>query len=120
MATLNVSFNISSTDATSDTLGLNPSLAITVTNPVANTLRTSVLHTAPTVIVASSAASDTFVCLRNLDSTNFVTLYNDAGDAFGVLEPSEFAFYPVKNGVGLEVQADTAACVVEYGYWTRS
>lgn len=120
MATLNVSFNISSTDATSDPLGLAPSLAITVTSPIGNTLRASISHSAPTVIVASSAASDTFVYVKNTDATNFVTLYNDAGDAFGVLEPSEFAFYPVKNGVGLEIQADTAACVVEYGYWTRS
>lgn len=120
MATLNISFSITSSDTTSVPLSLDPSDTLSVTHPLGDTLRASVLHTAETVIVSSSASDDTFVYIKNTDATNFVTLSNDAGDEFGVLNAGEFAFLPVKAGAGLEVQADTAACVIEYGYWTRS
>ena len=35
------------------------------------------------------------------------------------LNPGEFLFIPLWPDTGFEIQADTAACIVEYGYWTK-
>ena len=33
---------------------------------------------------------------------------------FGILWPGEFAFFAVKEGKGLKLQADTGDCIIEY------
>lgn len=119
MATLNITLTIASSDATSDALGLNESLSTTIKVPVNNVNRISVSNSAATVLVAGSGADDTYIYIKNLDSTNFVEVKDDAGNTYAALEPSDFAFLPVSGAAGVEVQADTAACEVEYGFWTR-
>jgi hypothetical protein len=55
-----------------------------------------------------------------MDTTNIITLKADDGTSVMDLGPEEFAFFPVKGAVGLEATANTSACVLEYGYWTKS
>lgn len=119
MATLTPTLTLTSTDATSDELNITITDSLTTTNPAVNTAKISVA-TSATNILATTDTSDAYVYLRNTDSTNFVTVYTDAAVAFGELLPGEFAFFPLKGAVGLELIADTAACIVEYGYWSRA
>jgi len=120
MATLNVTLNIKSTDATSENLELNHTDNLTIGNPVINTAQISVATGSATVLIASSISDVNFLYLRNTDSTNFVDVKTDGGTSFAKLSPGEFLYMPLAVSTGVEVQADTSACVVEYGYWTRS
>ena len=74
----------------------------------------SVATGAASVIVAAAVSTATYVYIKNTDTANFVDLKNDAGNVWGILHPGEFAFFCVNPSDGLEVQANTAACVVEY------
>ncbi len=65
-------------------------------------------------LVAASVAKKTYAYVKNLDTTNFVYLENDANDVWGRLGPNEFAFFPVGVSVGCQVRGDTAACTIEY------
>tara|TARA_R110002012_G_scaffold65776_1_gene172496 strand:+ start:367 stop:741 length:375 start_codon:yes stop_codon:yes gene_type:complete len=65
-------------------------------------------------LIASSVAKVTYVWIKNLDTANFVSLENDAGNIWGRLMPGEFNVFSVAPSVGLEVQADTAAVQVVY------
>ena len=64
-------------------------------------------------------ASNDFVTFADVDGTAGLTVK---------LQPSEFAFFPVKEGDGsagsggdggLKVTAGSAAVMIEYGYWAR-
>jgi subtilase family serine protease len=121
MATLSTTLSVSTSDATSDSLKLTVSDSLTVTVPSVNIARISVLHTGATQILDSSVAtSNTYVYMKNLDTTNFVELKTDAGNAYAVLLPGEAVLLNVKASTGIEVQADTATCQIDYGYWTAS
>lgn len=121
MATLNVSLTVSTTDATSDRLGISVSDALTTTIPAVNIARVQAPTSGQINLLSSSVnTSITYVYVKNTDSTNFVTLKLDDATEFAVLQPSEFLILPLKASVGLEATADTAACVLEYGYWTKS
>jgi hypothetical protein len=57
------------------------------------------------------------IYVRNLDETNFVTVYNGASsgaDPIGVLEPGEFLFTVIRSTTTTVCVADTATCTVEY------
>ena len=64
-----------------------------------------------------SGSDNTNITARNVDD---ITIKADDGTSVMDLGPEEFAFFPVKGGVGLEATANTSACVLEYGYWTKS
>ena len=86
-----------------------------------NTSEVLVLHTGATNILTSAANTDiTYVYLKNGDTTNIITVKADDATSIMDLGPLEFAFFPVKGAVGLEVQANVASCRLEYGYWTKS
>jgi hypothetical protein len=119
MATLTPTLTLASTDATSDALNITITDTLTTTNPQVNLARAAILHTGPTNILSASNSDITYVYLKNLDETNIITVKIDDATAFLDLSPLEFAFMPVKGAVGLEVQANAATCVLEYGYWTK-
>ena len=54
-----------------------------------------------------------------MDGTNFVVVKTAGAADFAKLRAGEFMFFPLKLAAGLEVQADTATCIVEYAYWKR-
>jgi len=122
MATLNVTLGITSTDATSENLNIGASDTLTVTNPMESTSRASI-PVGPSVLNILTAAANTsitYVYVSNIDETNVITLKDDAGNSIIDLSPKEFAFFPVKGGIGLEASANVAPCVLEYGFWTKS
>jgi hypothetical protein len=121
MATLSVTLGITSTDATSESLSIGASDTLTITNPVESTSRASVgTVSAFNILTTAANTSITYVYVSNTDNTNVITLKDDAGNSFLDLSPGEFAFFPVKGTIGLEALANTAPCVLEYGFWTKS
>lgn len=120
MATLTSTLALTSTDATTESLSLSVTDALTTTDPAISIARKSVATTGEFNILTTSDSSITYVYVKNIDTTNIITLKTDAGVEHMDLGPGEFAFFPVKGAVGLEATANTAACVLEYGYWTKS
>jgi hypothetical protein len=71
-------------------------------------------------LTAAGQAVRTFVYLKNMDSTNFITISLEAASTdFIVLEPGEFAFFPLKGGVGLHALSNTTTCILEYAYYSE-
>ena len=120
MATLTATLALTSTDATSESLGLTVTDALSTTNPAISIARQSVATTGQFDILTTAKADITYVYVKNIDTTNIITLKTDGGVAHMDLSAGEFAFFPVKGAVGLEATANTAPCVLEYGYWTKS
>lgn len=121
MATLKPTLTLVSTDAVSDSLNFTVTDSLTVGAPTVSLSRLSIATGAASQLYADTAADGTvYFYLKNTDDTNFIRVKTDAGNNFLVLNAGEFAFMPVDTNEGLEVQADTAACVLEYAYWTKS
>ena len=120
MATLISKLTLSSSNATSDTLNITVTDTLSVGEPSVSLSRISIATDAATNLRTTSDSSITYCYLKNMDATNIITVKTDGAVAFLDLSPGEFAFLPVKGAVGLEVQANTAACILEYGYWTKA
>ena len=57
------------------------------------------------------------VMVRNLDDTNYVTIYDGASsatDPIGILEPGEFLFTIIRGTGTTTARANTAAVTIEY------
>jgi len=123
MATLKPTLTLTSADATSDALSITVTDTLTTTNPSINMARAAVLHTGETELLSAaahtSAADEVYFYIKNMDTTNFVEVKTAGGTAFAKLRAGEFMFLPMKEALGVEVQAHTATCVVEYAYWKR-
>jgi hypothetical protein len=119
MATINATLNLTSSDATSESLAIAATDAITITNPVQNTSRVVITSGTPFVVVEAAKASATYVYLQNVDATNNLDLAEAATNvSYGTLLPGEWAFFPVKASVGLEIDAVAATAELEYGFWS--
>ncbi len=70
--------------------------------------------------LTTSQAAHTFVYLKNTDGTNIITISTGGSVGFATLNPGEFMFLPLKGTVGLKATANTAPCILEYAYFTRS
>jgi hypothetical protein len=68
------------------------------------------------VTVATGMNNGKVVYVRNLDETNFVSVFQgDATtDPIGVLEPGEFLFTIVRDTELIRCDANTATCTIEY------
>lgn len=120
MATITATLNITSSDATSESLAISQTDAITVTNPVVNTARESVDTATATVLVDSGKAAITYLYIKNTDATNTLTIRTAAAStAYADISAGEWAFFPIKGTVGCEVIASGGPVVAEYGYWTQ-
>ena len=119
MATLTAKLTLTSSNATSDALNLTVTDTLTTTNPSINIARISLVGDASATALLTDNATTTYVYLKNTDDTNHIKYFNDTDDGFGILWPGEFAFFAVIDNEGLKVQANNAACVLEYGYWTK-
>ena len=120
MATLTPTLTLASTDYGSDSLNFTVTKGLTTTSPSVGVSRASILHTGATVLIASSVGAVNYVYLKNIDTTNFINVKTDAGVLVMKLSAGEFAFFPLNGSVGLEVQADTATCVLEYAHFAKS
>lgn len=122
MATLNATLTLTSTSTSSSALNLNASKNITVDVDLVNTGRISVPTGSDTTILSRTVTDNKYVYLKNLDPVNFITVKDDnlvSPNDFMELKAGEFAFFVVKGTIGLNLEADTAACVVEYGFWNE-
>ena len=121
MATLTPTLTLTSTDAASDSLSITVTDSLTVGNPAVNVARQEVATTGQfNILTTADNTGISYVYVKNIDSTNVITLKDDSANNFLDLSPGEFAFFPVKGGIGLEATANTAACVLEYAYWTKA
>ena len=120
MATLTSTLALESADVSSDPLSISQAKGLTVTNPSVDIARQSVATTGQFNIITTANTSVTYVYLKNIDNTNIITIKDDAGNSHMDLGPGEWAFFPVKGAVGLEATANSAPCVLEYGFWTKS
>lgn len=120
MATIQTTLNITSTDATSETLAIAQTIATTVTDPVQNTSTAIVDNAVATVLISGAKAVVSYVYIKNTDATNNIDLREAVTSvAFATLGPSEWAYLPIKAGVGLEVIASALTVRIEYGLWTQ-
>ena len=56
--------------------------------------------------------------LKNMDTTNIITISTGGSVAFATLNPLEWMYFPLKGTVGLKATANSAPCVLEYSYFT--
>ena len=118
MATLKTTLTLSSNDAMSDVLSISVSDTLTVTNPIELSRKSIATGSAQAVIASNSAFS--YVYLKVISSTNDAAWLQVllGGDAKLKIRVGEFAFFPLYSSQAITAEAQTAACVVEYGYWS--
>ena len=121
MANLIPTLTLTSTNATSDELNFSVTDDLGVGNNIVSLSKISCGTSAANEILSAAAhasiGQELYLYIKNMDGTNYVEVKTAAGVAFARLRAEEFMFLPLKDGVGFEVQANTAACVIEYGYW---
>ena len=120
MATLTPTLTLTSSDATSDSLALSVTDSLTVTAPAVGISRLTITTADDQELVDEATSGVFYFYAKNMDTTNFVILQTTASVQYARLSPGEFCFFPVNDGNGLEARADTASCVLEYAYWTKS
>ena len=120
MATLTPTLTLVSTDATSDSLSLSVTGALTVTDPSIGISRLTITTSDNQELVDEATSGVFYFYAKNTDSTNFVILQTTASVQYARLNPGEFAFFPINDGAGLEARADTASCILEYAYWKKA
>ena len=114
---LDVTLKLSSTQPINGLLTLDETItgAFTYDDTEVTTNTITVATGSASVIFADSGTDGTvYVYLKNTDTTNFITVQNDAGGIIGRVNAGEFAFLPVDTNQGIQVQANTAECVVEF------
>ena len=115
--TFSAQTSVSASSATGYTQTASGSFTLNITgvDQVA-TGRLDVAHDGDATIMAA-AGYGRAVYVRNLDDTNFVTIYNGASsnaDPIAVLEPGEFCFTVIRSTTTTIAKADTATVTVEY------
>ena len=122
MADINTTFSLRSTTISSSALNLTDSDQIDVQNPIQGLSRKTVGTSGDTEIIANSESAKMYVYLKNLDTTNFITVKTtDQADAdsFAILHPAELMFFCLPATTGLHLLADTADCIIEYALFTK-
>tara|TARA_R100000544_G_C2200681_1_gene46558 strand:+ start:53 stop:415 length:363 start_codon:yes stop_codon:yes gene_type:complete len=119
MATLTPTLRLSSSDIASDSLDFTVTLPLTVTVPNVGLSRATITTADNQELVDEAVSGVFYFYAKNLDNTNFVILQTTASVQYARLSPGEFCFFPVNDGNGLEARADSASCILEYGYWKK-
>lgn len=92
-----------------------PTLGVTQASQLASSGILAVATSATALPVGSVTTLGT-CCLRNLDTTNFVTVGVTSGSYIPVLKmkPGEVAIVRLMTGITLQLKADTATCNVMF------
>ena len=120
MATLTPTLTLASTDATSDELSFSVTDSLSVTAPLQSLSQVTITTADDQELVDDAVSGVKYFFARNTDASNFVVLQTTASVQYARLSPGEWCFFPINDGAGLEARADTASCVLEYAYWTKS
>ena len=111
---------INDTTTFSDVINFSVTDTLAVESP-AQGLTLATITTADNQELVDEAVSGVFYFYaKNTDASNFVILQTTGSVQYARLGPSEFCFFPINDGAGLEARADTASCILEYAYWTKS
>ena len=120
MATLTATLALTSADATSESLALTVTDALTIGAPIVSMSRLTITTADDQEIVDEAVSGVYYFYAKNTDATNFIILQTTASVQYARLGPGEFCFFPVNDGAGVEARADTASCVLEYAYWKKA
>ena len=120
MATLTPTLTLTSTDATSDPLSFSVTDSLSVTAPLQSLAQVTITTADNQELVDEAVSGVKYFFARNTDTSNFVILQTTASVQYARLSPGEWCFFPINDGAGLEARADTASCILEYAYWTKS
>ena len=115
--TFNGSLTMTASSATgfSSTASQSFKLNITGVDQIASG-RIDVAHDGDSTIMAAPGYGRA-VMVKNLDDTNYVTIYDGASsatDPIGVLEPGEFLFTIIRGTGTTTARANTATVTIEY------
>ena len=119
MATLTPTLTLSSADATSDALSITVTDILTITEPSVGLSRQTITTADNQELVDEAVSGVFYFYAKNLDTSNFIILQTTASVQYARISPGEFCFFPINDGNGLEARADTASCIIEYGYWKK-
>ena len=123
MATLTPTFPLTSSDAMSDAITITLTDSLGITDPVEMgkvNITTGAGTAGDNTLIPSSDSNVYYVYLKNTDTANFVLVRRDNASNFMKLHAGEFTFFPLADGIGLEMQADTDTVKVEYGFFKKS
>tara|TARA_R100000458_G_C8274967_1_gene249984 strand:- start:74 stop:445 length:372 start_codon:yes stop_codon:yes gene_type:complete len=123
MATLTPTLTITSSDAMSDALSITLTDSLAITDPVEMgkvNITTGAGTVGDNTLIPSTDSNVYYVYLKNTDDANFVLVRRDNGNNMMKLHAGEFTFFPLADGIGLEMQADTDTVKVEYGFFKKS
>tara|TARA_R110000824_G_scaffold292796_5_gene481175 strand:- start:3077 stop:3436 length:360 start_codon:yes stop_codon:yes gene_type:complete len=118
MATLTPTLTLTSTNALSDSLDITFTDSLTVTDPV-EIAKVSAGTSDTPVLVAATDSDTYYVYLKNTDASNFVSVKDVGGNIFMKIHAGEFVFFTLSPSEGLKLDADTSACIVEYGLFKK-
>jgi len=115
--TFNGSLSMTASSATGFTSTASQSFTLNITgvDQIASG-RIDVAHDGDSTIMAAPGHGRA-IMVRNLDDTNYVTIYDGASsatDPIGVLEPGEFLFTIIRGTGTTTARANTAAVTIEY------
>ena len=121
MANLTTIFQLSTSGVARDRVNFTSSKTAIVKNPAiqTGTLSVSTIATLATAPAGATATDGLYFYAKNTDSTNFVLVRRDNGNNMMKLHAGEFTFFPLADGIGLEMQADTDTVKVEYGFFKK-
>tara|TARA_X000001382_G_C3129885_1_gene165996 strand:- start:422 stop:793 length:372 start_codon:yes stop_codon:yes gene_type:complete len=123
MATLTPTLTLVSTNAMSDSINISLTDSLLVTDPVEMgkvNITTGAGSAGDNTLIPSTDTNVYYVYLKNTDADNFVLVRRDNASNFMKLHAGEFAFFPLADSIGLELQADTDTVKVEYGFFKKS
>ena len=121
MATLTPTLTLTSSDTSSDALSLTVTDSLTVTTPMLDSSRIAIATGSAQAVIASNSAFS-YIYVKNQSGTNSTDYIQVllGGDAKVRLDVGEFCWLPLYNAQAITAEAQVGACVVEYGYWSRS
>ena len=119
MATLTPTFTLTSSDVSTDALSVTTTDSLTVGAAGTNISRKSIATGSAQAVLASNSAFS-YVYMKVISSSNSAAWVQVllGGDAKFKVRVGEFLFIPLYNSQAITAEAQTAACVVEYGQWT--
>jgi hypothetical protein len=110
------------TDSTtfSDEISFSVTDSLSVTAPAQGLTKVTITTADNQELVDEAVSGVKYFFAKNTDASNFVILQTTASVQYARLSPGEFCFFPINDGAGLEARADTASCILEYAFWTKS
>jgi len=94
--------------------------AVTVKSPMVGVSRIAITTAEDQEIIPRSIDEVIYVYIKNTDATNYVKLIIGATTTdWGRVEPGDFAFFTLQPTRGLEIQANSDTCEIEYAYYSK-